>query len=242
MPASLTLDTNMNNNNNTVNNNNNNCNNNNNNIDNNNDNHNNNSNNNSINHHHNNNNNNRYNVTSAEQPPPIYITSHDTLPKTESLYVPSNQGYNSSPSSPQLSPANSPIMNNHNQNNNCNASRPTLTVQTHNLQQQIPSSPSSPIGNIDLSQPPLSPASSINSYNAAINTPLPPSPNTFFSDDDPALYSHPHSPHASFMLDHPAIHSDSNLNQHHHHHHHHNQQQQQQQQAMINQNFQSVRF
>ncbi|KAI8099660.1 HSF-type DNA-binding-domain-containing protein [Halteromyces radiatus] len=132
----------------------------------------------------------------AEQPPPIYITSHDTTSKQESYYVsmsssPSN--CYSSPSSPQLPTHHRP---------------PSLTVQTHNLQQSS-SSPSSPIG-LDPSshhhqqQPPLSPASSVNSYHAAVNTPLPPSPSPgafFTSEDDPALYSNPHSPHTPFLLD-----------------------------------------
>jgi hypothetical protein len=104
----------------------------------------------------------------------------------------STNGYSSPSSSPQM-----PSSHTHRP--------PSLTVQTHNLQHPSSTLDPSQHQQCHYQQPPLSPASSINSYNAAVNTPLPPSPSpsTFFSatEEDPAMYSNPHSPHTPFLLD-----------------------------------------
>ncbi|ORX62133.1 hypothetical protein DM01DRAFT_1331593 [Hesseltinella vesiculosa] len=139
---------------------------------------------------------------SMEQPPPIFVTSHDISPKAEPFYGSQHQpGYHSptSPSPPRLADLNAPSPSYQQQHSHHQLS---LTVQTNNLHHISPSSPSSPVQ-------PSSPAS----YHAAVNTPLPPSPSpgSFFSEDDPALYSNPHSPNTSqFMLD-PSFPQDQNV-------------------------------
>ncbi|RUP51197.1 hypothetical protein BC936DRAFT_149435 [Jimgerdemannia flammicorona] len=141
-----------------------------------------------------------YDIKPEPDRPPIYITSPDstTTNMLSSLYF--NGGNSSSHQLPQR--PNTP-----------------LTVQTQNLPSgsllrhsqmniAVPSNylTGQPVGN----QPPLSP-NSLNAYNTAVNTPLPPSPSpssplgTIVSDDDMndsgSMYS-PNTPTNSYGSDH----------------------------------------
>ncbi|KAG2185715.1 hypothetical protein INT43_002150 [Umbelopsis isabellina] len=125
-----------------------------------------------------------FNVDS-ERPPPIYITSPDTSSTNNMLQTMYHNGFDGQQHTPnnlvhsqRLSTQGGHVM-----------GRPStpLTVQTQNL---------NVTGQYDQSQAGSSPlsAGSFGSYQAAINTPLPPSPSpgSMMSDED-ALYS-PHSP------------------------------------------------
>ncbi|KAF7728993.1 hypothetical protein EC973_005024 [Apophysomyces ossiformis] len=135
-----------------------------------------------------------YDVKSdPERPPPIYVTSHDANANTHQ----SQHFYFGNQQSPSPSRTSTPEP-----NYSHLPTRPPapLTVQTQNLHHQSP--------RLDVAIPtmdpsPLSPSSSsLSAYQAAINTPLPPSPNpcAFLSDDDATSMYSPRSPHTPNII------------------------------------------
>jgi len=131
--------------------------------------------------------------TEHDRPPPIYITSPDAGSANSMLQ---SMFFNSYEAQQQQQQNNNAVQQQQQQqrlmNNTMSRPNTPLTVQTQNLNVSLQYNQSP-------ANSPLS-AGSLGAYQAAVNTPLPPSPspNSMISDDE-ALYS-PHSPISGNMF------------------------------------------